>query len=187
MSSRFLIAVLCLGAVALACGPRAHNEASTPKKDSATVVLSASIAQQKPATAARATASKSGRAPAKPAVEGQLYVHAGESSIRLALHVVNTTKKRLELTFPSGQLYEFVILDSLDREVWRWGKGRMFTQTVRNKLLSGGDTMNLEETWAPSATVAPGRYTARGVLTSQNYPVVRQAEFTIEPTTIASR
>jgi hypothetical protein len=79
-----------------------------------------------------------------------------------------------------------VILDSLDREVWRWGKGRMFTQALRNKLLAGGETFDVEETFR-SSSLAPGRYTAKGTLTSQNYPLVQRAEFTIDRATIAAR
>ena len=122
----------------------------------------------------------------KPIVTAQLYVHASDSSVRLALHVVNASKKRVELTFPSGQTYDFVILDSLGREMWRWGTGRMFTQALRNKLLAGGETMDMEETWS-SAPLPPGKYTARGTLTSLNYPLVQETEFTITETTVAVR
>ena len=123
---------------------------------------------------------------AKPIVTAELYVHAADSSVRIALHVVNTSKKRVELTFPSGQTYDFVVLDSLGRELWRWGTGRMFTQALRNKTLAGGETLDVEETWT-SAALPPGKYTARGTLTSQNYPLVQETEFTVTETTVAVR
>lgn len=187
MSSRLLIPVLCLGAVAFACGPRAHNEASTPRKDSVAIAQSIGTAsapaiQQGAPIAASKPQSKS----AKSKVAAQLFVRAQDSELRLALHVVNTTKKRIEITFPTGQTHDFVVLDSVGREVWRWGRGRMFTQTLRNKLLGGGETLELEEQFA-SKPLPPGRYTARAVLTSANYPVEQQIEFTITGTTIASR
>jgi hypothetical protein len=122
----------------------------------------------------------------KAPVAAQLYVRAHESNIRLALHVMNTTKKRVELTFPSGQTYDFVILDSLGRERWHWAEGRMFTQALRNRSLAGGEALDLEETWKESP-LPPGRYTARATLTSENYPIVQQAEFTVPGTTVASR
>src|SRR5919106_1607965 len=136
MSSRFLIPGLCIGAIVLACGPRAHNEASTPKKNTPSVVQ-AGVEQ----TPVIPVAIKRENREKKPAIAAQLSVRAEESSIRLALHVTNTSKKRVELTFPSGQTYDFVILDSLGREVWRWGNGRMFTQSLRNKLLGGGQSL----------------------------------------------
>jgi hypothetical protein len=118
-------------------------------------------------------------------VVAQLYVHAADSTVRFALHIVNVSKKQVELTFPSGQTYDFMILDSLGREMWRWGNGRMFTQVLRNKPLAGGETLDLEEKWS-SSTLPPGRYTARAMLTSQNYPLVQQMEFTVTETTVAS-
>ena len=180
MSSRFLIPALCLGAIALACGPRAHNEASAPKKDGTVAQAGSEMTPTPPSPAKREGREK------KPAIAAQLYVRANDSSIRLALHVVNTSKKRVELTFPSGQTYDFVIVDTLGREVWRWGNGRMFTQALRNKLLASGEAMDLEETWK-DAPLAPGRYTAKAMLTSENYPIVEETEFTVNGTTVASR
>lgn len=126
------------------------------------------------------------RAGAKHVVDVELYVRAADSNVRFALHVVNTGKKRIELTFPSGQTYDFAILDTLGREMWRWGNGRMFTQALHNKTLNGGEALDIEETLKAS-TLPPGRYRARGNLVSANYPVVQETEFTIPGTTIASR
>ena len=180
MSSRFLIPALCIGAIVLACGPRAHNEASTPSTTTPTVAQAGSPSPVIPVVTKRENRDK------KPAIAAQLSVRADEASIRIALRVTNTSKKRVELTFPSGQTYDFVILDSLGREMWRWGNGRMFTQAVRNKLLTGGESIDLEETWK-DAPLAPGRYTAKAVLASENYPLTEQAEFTVTTTTVASR
>jgi len=181
MSSRFLIPLLCVGAIALACGPRAHNEASAPRKNQTLAVQAVSKAT--PALVQQGTS----RAPTAThsAISAQLYVRAAESRIRLALHVVNGSKKRVELTFPSGQTYDFAILDSLGREMWRWGNGRMFTQALRNRLLSGGEALDLEETIV--SNLPPGRYTARGSLTSANFPIVEETEFTVNGTVVASR
>lgn len=177
MNSRFLIPVLCVGAVAFACGPRPHHEAASSNRQT---FAAATVRQQgKPSGNTKTSA-------AKAPVSADLYVHATPASVRLALRVVNTSKKRVELTFPSGQTYDFVILDSLDREVWHWAKGRMFTQTLRNKVLAGGEAMDVDETWSTAALPA-GRYTARAELTSENYPIVRQTRFTITGTTVASR
>lgn len=181
MSSRFLIPVLCVGAVAYACGPRAHNEASVPRKDGTTV---AKATTKVTTTARRASAPKA--RDDRSAVSSLLYVHAGDSAIRLAFHVVNTTSRRLEITFPSGQTYDFVILDSLGREMWHWGEGRMFTQSLRNKVLGGGETLDVEETWR-AAALPPGRYTVKAVLTSVNFPLEQSTDFTVEATTVAQR
>lgn len=176
MSPRFVIALLCVGTVAFACGPQTRNEASAPKS-AAVVASTAGVLQQGQPQSARIKDS---------ALDAQLLVRANESALRLALHVVNTSKKRVELTFPSGQTHDFVILDSAGREVWRWGTGRMFTQTLRNKLLGAGESLEMDEE-LKSVKLAPGRYIARGTLTSDNYPLAQEAEFTIPQPTVASR
>ena len=183
MSSRFLIPALCVGAIALACGPRAHNEAAAPRNSGSK--LAQSVSHSTPAIKQQGAA-RAAKRDAKVGVAAQLYVHATDTVVRLVLHVINTGKKRVELTFPSGQTYDFVILDTLGREMWRWGSGRMFTQALRNKSLAGGEALDLEETWKESS-LPPGRYTARAVLTSENYPLVEQADFIVPGTTVASR
>ena len=181
MNSRFLIPVLCVGAVAFACGPRPHNEASVSASSASVVAAQSGSVQLQGSASGNRKASR-----AKGSVTADPYVRATPEMVRLAFHVVNNTGKRLELTFPSGQTYDFVIVDSLDREVWRWARGRMFTQALRNTLLSSGETLDMDEQWmAPG--LAPGRYTARAVLTSTNHPIVRETPFTVAGTTIASR
>src|SRR5687767_12415609 len=132
MNSRFLISALCVGAIVLACGPRARNEAAATSKSTATLASASSTVQQQGATSPS-------RKSAKTPITAQVIVNAQESSFRLSLHVKNGGKKRVELTFPGGQTHDFVVLDSAGREVWRWGKGRMFTQTLQNTLLSSGE------------------------------------------------
>jgi len=138
----------------------------------------------KPAATRSASTSK---ADTKPSFSARLVVNADSSEVQLALHVVNTSSKRVEVNFPTGQTYDFVIVDSIGREVWHWGNGRMFTQTPRNKLLDGGESMNMKETWK-SAALTPGRYIARGTLTSENFPMSTETEFTVSGTaTVATR
>jgi len=177
MNPRFLIPVLCVGAVVFACSPRARSDAKTANQQT--------LATAKTTTPA-ARASRAARAESKRPVSAEVFVRASDESVRLALRVVNNSRKRVELVFPSGQTYDFVILDSLDREVWRWARGRMFTQTLRNRLLSGGEALDVDETW-DEASLSPGRYTARAQLTSENHPLVAETRFTVHGTTIASR
>ena len=180
MSSRFVIPVMCVAVAAYACGPQTHNEASAPVKTAGMLVATASdaaIQQQGETRRARLKDS---------ALEAQLFVHTSASPMRLALHVMNTSKKRVELTFPTGQTHDFVILDTAGREMWRWGNGRMFTQALRNKTLSAGASLELDEEIG-SVSLAPGRYIVRASLTSENYPLVQEAEFRVPTPTVASR
>ena len=182
MSSRILISMLCVAAVAFACGPRPRSEATTTRAGTSAV---AQITSNAAPVRQQGTARKTARA-AKSPVTAQISVRKVETNLRFALRVVNVSKKKVEITFPNGQTYDFVVLDSVGREMWRWGSDRMFTQALRNKPLGVGESLNYEET-LESDPLPPGRYTARATLTSANYPLVEETEFTVTATTIASR
>ena len=96
------------------------------------------------------------------------------NAVTFELRVTNTTGKRVELTFASGQAYDFVVVDSAGREVWRWAEGRIFTQSVQNKLLGKGEGITISEKWAPAKA---GKYAAIALLRSTNYPLQQRVEF----------
>jgi len=166
MSSRLAVPLLCAAAVVYACGQGALGAfafGSTPAVASAAPVNG----QPRPAV----TRAKKHGEP----VDAALAVRIGPE-VRFALQVVNASEHRLELDFPNGQTREFVVSDSAGREVWRWSRGRLFTQTVQNRLLAAGDTVTYEEKWAGAA---PGRYTVVATLRSENHPLERRAEFVV--------
>ncbi len=103
--------------------------------------------------------------------------NVNDESVSFALHVGNTTSKIVELRFPNGQTHEFVVLDESGREVWRWSRGRMFTQAIRNKLLKGREETVFEERWSTKGL--RGTYTAVATLRSVNHPVETSVEFVL--------
>ena len=116
-------------------------------------------------------------------IASSLDVKVGED-VKFSLHVTNSSSKRVELRFPSGQTHDLVVLDAQGREVWRWSRGRMFTQAMQNKVLGTSDTLTFTETWRPEHG---GTYTAVASLLSQNYPAQRQAEFSLPARTVSLR
>ena len=161
MNSRLLlITLLCAGAVALACGSFAKHEASSAQVSTrhSSVHISAPRSEV-------------------PRVKGSFDVNVEKHSLRFALNLRNESKKNVELAFPNGQQYDFTVLDSAGREVMRWGTGRMFTQSVQNRQLDGGDTMRIEESM--KAALPSGRYIAVATLRSSNYPISERSEFTL--------
>jgi len=104
--------------------------------------------------------------------------------VKFSFHVTNSSRKRVELRFPSGQTHDLVVLDTQGREVWRWSQGRMFTQSMQNKVLAVSDTLTFTETWHPEH---PGTYTAVASLLSQNFPTEQRVEFTLPPKTVTIR
>ena len=173
MNTRLIISLLCAGALAFACGPRSRSE--TPS-----ALATAQPVRVTPPTE-RATERVRRRDNAKTAAEIKLAsrfkVDVADDEVRFALNVKNIGGKHAELDFPSGQSYDIIVVDTAGREVWRWAKGRMFTQSVQNKQLSGGESMQIAESWKPDAKA--GRYTAIATLTSSNYPVEQRAEFVV--------
>jgi len=159
-----LIPLLCLGAVAFACGPRSHSEAS---------LVSVNVAKPVAAPVVKKTPKKEQQARVAPT----FTVSVEHKSIRFALDVTNPTKKDVELTFPDGQTHDFVVLDSVGREVYRWGAGRMFTQSVQNRTIDGGETMHISET--ATLDLPPGSYVAVATLRSTNFPVQERSAFQV--------
>ena len=162
-----LIPLLCLGAVAFACGPRSHSEAS---------LVSVNIA--KPLAAPDAPAVKKTTKKTQQArVAPTFTIGVEHKSIRFALDVTNPTKKDVELTFPDGQTHDFAVLDSIGREVYRWGARRMFTQSVQNRTIDGGETMHITE--HATLDLPTGSYVAIATLRSTNFPVQERVPFVV--------
>ncbi len=149
MNIRFAIALASVGALAFACSPRSRSTSqnSQPAAPLATALLLKSSATgeivERPERSERArlrssaTSTKTAATSTKtaPKLDSHLVVTVQPTAIQFALGVKNVGKKHVELTFRSGQSYDFVVVDSVGREVWRWSAGRMFTQGVQNKQL----------------------------------------------------
>jgi hypothetical protein len=165
--NRPLLITLCVvGALAFALIPRARTDASTAML---TVIRNSGSL----IAPVRAPGSRAAR-DATPKLSTQFNVTVQPNDVLFTLDVMNEGGKKLEVTFPNGQLYDFVVRDATGREVWRWGKGRLFTQSMRAKLLERGQTLRLSEHWTAPA---PGHFTAVARLRSNNFPVEQQIEF----------
>lgn len=154
MNGKVSLTLLGLAVLAFACGPRSRNEVSNAQGDQARTMIVAD------ANSPLATA---------------LDVNVDEE-VRFEFAVINASKRKLELNFAGGQTHELVVVDANGREVWRWSEGRMFTQSVQNRVLRTSDSLRYEESWEDPA---PGTYTAIATLVSENYPVERRVEFTV--------
>ncbi len=148
--------LLASGAVlAFACGPRPQGADG----------VSAHIAKQRPKAKANGTAALSSR----------LAVNVSDG-VAFDFTITNSGAKKVEVNFPSGQTHDLVVLDSLGREVWRWSNGRMFTQSLQNKVLRSSDTLAWAERWRNAPA---GHYVAVATMASANFPVTERAEFIV--------
>jgi hypothetical protein len=107
------------------------------------------------------------------ALVGSLEVEPSAAAVRFVLRVENRGAGPVEVTFPSGQDYDFVVLQD-GREVWRWSEDRMFTQALREERLAAGEAWTFEEVWRPSPGMA-GEFEVVGRLASSDR-AVEQAE-----------
>lgn len=168
MNTRLVVSLLVAGALAFACGPR-------PNSDMPSVALATPV-QHAPARSALASRPRAHDDSSQ--MNSKLNLAVSKHALRLALAVTNTGKHFAEVRFPNGQTYDFVVVDSVGREVWRWSNGHLFTQGVQNKQIAAGETMRVTETMTD--TLKPGRYTAIAVLKSENFPLQERVDFVMQ-------
>jgi hypothetical protein len=153
MKGRITFGLICAAVLAFACAPRSSNG------DPAGAVH-----------ASRARSSSNG-----PALVSTLAVVV-KNGVAMDFRVVNSGSKRLEVNFPNGQTHEVIVVDSLGREVWRWSSGRMFTQSLQNRVLHASDTLDYDAIWRNAPA---GKYTAIATLASENFPMEQRTDFVV--------
>ena len=89
--------------------------------------------------------------------------------------VTNNAARKLELLFPTGQTHDIVVVDSAEREVWRWSEGRMFTSAMKSETIKGKGETAFEESWDTEGK--HGSFTAVAILKSDNFPVETSVQF----------
>jgi len=90
----------------------------------------------------------------------QRSVQSGVQEIEATFSVRSATEVPVRVTFNSGQSYDFRLLNSEGKELWRWSSGRMFAMVIIEKEL-GPDGWTFREKIPLSAegsNLAPGRY-----------------------------
>jgi hypothetical protein len=113
--------------------------------------------------------------PAAARLASSLHVESYADSARFSLLVTNPADQPVELTYPTGQSFDFVV-EQNGRELWRWSDDRVFTQAIRQETLGPEETLNFAATWTPPAG-AEGEFTVRGMLTTQEHTAEQQARF----------
>jgi hypothetical protein len=171
MNLRHAVSLVFVGTLAYACGPQPRSNATSEHKvtQRGPVLASMGGAGIRSTNAVEKTV-KSG----KTTLTTSFDVVPDGDDVRFSFRVVNAAPKSVEVNFASGQAYDFVVVDSVGREVWRWSADRVFTQSVRNKLLGKGEAISANEKWSPAK---PGKFTAIAQLTSSNYPIEQKVVF----------
>lgn len=112
-----------------------------------------------------------------PDLLASLQANTYADSVVFVLQVTNTTDAPIELEFPSGQSFDFVVSEG-EREIWRWSADQMFTQALREEVLGAGETETYRAAWTPPPSLS-GSFTVVGTLTASDRQVRQAAEFRI--------
>lgn len=105
----------------------------------------------------------------------------GKIDIRFALR--NISGKDLQITYGSGQKYDFWIHNEKDEEVYRWSFGKSFTQALIERELLNSEVIEFNEAWDlhdnEGNPVPPGQYTITvKVMIGLEEGTIRQDELT---------
>lgn len=106
---------------------------------------------------------------------GTMEVKVSESSVRLVLHVTNTSNSPIVLNFATSQRYDFVVETTSGEEVWRWSDDMSFLQALSTETLPAGESWEMEAVWDPENRA--GAYVATGVLTARDRDLRQRATF----------
>lgn len=117
-------------------------------------------------------------APPRPSLVSSLSVKTEGDTVVLALQVTNPYDAPVEVTFSSGQTYDFSVRDAGGRVLWTWSADRGFIQAVQTRTLAPGETWTFGERWTPPPGVR-GALTAVARLTSSSHAVEHTRTFTL--------
>lgn len=164
MRGSHIVGLVATIGIAYACGTQSHpfSMATAAAATNGGVMTSAAAPRHQSAATA---------------LESTMDVTVNGEDVHFVLHVINTTSKKLELTFPSGQTHDIAVMDAAGSEVWRWSTGQMFTQELRNQPLDPQGALTYSVHWRRPR--AHGPLTAIATLTSSNYPLESRAGFAL--------
>ncbi|HEX2926521.1 MAG TPA: BsuPI-related putative proteinase inhibitor [Ruminiclostridium sp.] len=69
-----------------------------------------------------------------------------DDSIEMKITLTNNSKSAVNYNHSSGQKYDFVLLDSNKKELYRWSSGKMFTMAMINSKIDAGESVVYTET-----------------------------------------
>jgi hypothetical protein len=99
------------------------------------------------------------------------------STVRVRLTLESTHPDPIPLRFPSGQSVDLKLYNETGGLVYTWSDGRAFTQVYREELFGPG--VRTYELTAPLEKLPPGRYRARGYLTTDPVEYAAESAFRI--------
>ena len=99
------------------------------------------------------------------------------SDVTLTFTVKNPSADPVKVVYPSGQKYDFVVIDSTTgSSVWSWSANKGFIQAVTQETVPAGGSLTFVEKWTPPKA---GLYLAHARLTSTSHRSQAYASFVV--------
>ena len=95
--------------------------------------------------------------------------------------VENDTGKDAEITFSSGQEYDYMVYDASGKQVKRFSEGMMYTQAIKEDVLAPGETITYTASFQEvTSGLNKGEYTIEFVFAEQNFQASAKEDFNVE-------
>ena len=104
-------------------------------------------------------------------------------TVKITFIIENPTQQDVTFRFSSGQKYDIWVVGDTG-EIWRWSRGKAFTQAFTSLTLKPGERRTFEEAWNQTSNqgnqAAPGTYSIFAQLTTiQPRPTPVRTQITI--------
>lgn len=104
-----------------------------------------------------------------------LEVITGKPNLYI-LRVTNPLNRKLEVTTPTGQIYDFLLLKD-GKKIWQWSDGRNFTQAVQKLSFAAKET---KVYYVQYEATTPGNYQLYGFFKGEGNKSIGPKNFKIE-------
>ncbi|MGM0837596.1 MAG: BsuPI-related putative proteinase inhibitor [Bacillota bacterium] len=95
--------------------------------------------------------------------------------------VENDTGKDAEITFSSGQEYDYMVYDASGKLVKKLSEGMMYTQAIKEEIITPGETVSYSASYEEvTSGLDKGEYTIEFVFTEQNFQASAKEAFNVE-------
>jgi hypothetical protein len=86
--------------------------------------------------------------------------------VKVNLTLTNFGSKETTLTFPSSKVFDFEVLDSSGKVVYRWSQDKFFLTVITNLVLKPEESKSSTLTW--KCELQEGEYTIVGIVEAYN-------------------
>ncbi|WP_216828347.1 BsuPI-related putative proteinase inhibitor [Alkalihalobacterium elongatum] len=96
-----------------------------------------------------------------------LKVEKEEDKLSFTISLTNKGEEAVMLEFPTGQLFDFIVVNEKSEVLYKYSEGMMFTQAIVQKEVGPSETISFSDEWdlmVDGQRVPPGRYRVLGEL-----------------------